>query len=448
MQHRVLKIPSEFFLGIPYKTVNTWLQEEEHNVIQYLSQIRTRRNQFAPFNRLPKEILIWIFQYTLPYSEEFALYHRSLENLTHICRQWRELVMQHPKFWSKIYTFSFPFGSRAKHYFQLSKGSPVELVVNYTNSHLSYHSNLQCLEDILPCLGSLTFNIRNHGLASIFLDKVSNMEPSIPSNSLQIIKLNNCSKGVHVFNLSERLRPQNAICLRAVKIPFSNPAWSNLVKIELMKMDSTAFGSDPPYTIHDFLDVLERCPDLEILRVLDCFIHGHEPCPSRIVLLPRLRSFVMKNPVKVISAFTKHIVIPSSSDVTFHPTGIAKFYQFDFRSNIPAFQLSHIPILQSVKRISLAYLTDPNKLAVILSGTQPKTLSAAGGSFKLVVECTKEIFTPTDGIPSPSFTRARIQNTILRRQCQRYSRTRCQMFENSAFPGTSSSLQQRIGLVS
>jgi hypothetical protein len=64
--------------------------------------LKFRCNTLAPISRLPPETLATIFTFlsTSTWNEE--AFHLEWIRVAHVCRQWREVALNHPRFWSHI----------------------------------------------------------------------------------------------------------------------------------------------------------------------------------------------------------------------------------------------------------------------------------------------------------------------------------------------------------
>ncbi|TFY59406.1 hypothetical protein EVG20_g7797 [Dentipellis fragilis] len=85
------------------------LEVEMKAVELVMSTLRTRYNSLALVNRLPSEVLAHIFQYfhddcLLEYTRTFLEPRRAVQcvNLTHVCRRWRIVAIDHPGLWDHI----------------------------------------------------------------------------------------------------------------------------------------------------------------------------------------------------------------------------------------------------------------------------------------------------------------------------------------------------------
>ncbi|KAI0792511.1 hypothetical protein C8Q75DRAFT_753223 [Abortiporus biennis] len=384
-QRLELTLMPRLFSGLPKDDIHAWLCKEAHEVAGYLSQIHTYRNSLVLINCIPQELLVHIFHHVIS-SYTGREYHNTLENITHVCRNWRDVTTQCPKFWSRIYASGFS-QSRMDHYLTLSKDNALDLTMKYEDPNFYDRSKMHLFDGAIPRLGSLTLNIHQKCLPlQKFLRRLSKKQPPTSFNSLEINDALYCCTAEMTSNLPESLRPMRALHLKAIKIPFSDPAWNNLVSIELLGLDQ--IPRYQPYTISDLLDVLKRCPDLKTLRVIDSPIRIQETRHSSTVGLDKLRCLEFKDSSEAISTFMEHVSVPASAAVVLHPTGVARPSEFDYRSNVLPFDLSAIAVLYSIDKISLRSAQDPEP-KFILSGTS-KSHMKLGGSFVLNIPCSEE----------------------------------------------------------
>ncbi|KAI0795491.1 hypothetical protein C8Q75DRAFT_453660 [Abortiporus biennis] len=245
-----LTIMSEMFSNMPRDNISAWLCQEASKVYGYLSQISTYRNSLLLIHRLPPELLISIFSYALPSTPLRQSFNR-LEMLATICKKWRDLT-HHPKFWSTIDLSWFPH-SRTKRYLDMSRGAPLDITIN--NPEIGYQPKVELFTtaSIMPRLHSLILNTRCATTVQKLVQDISAMElPSfLHTLELNVIPRWGTSQNMPVLNLPANLQPRRALRLQAVKVPFDNPVWNNLTRVEILDMN--CFQDYEPYTTHEFL---------------------------------------------------------------------------------------------------------------------------------------------------------------------------------------------------
>ncbi|KAI0792546.1 hypothetical protein C8Q75DRAFT_804916 [Abortiporus biennis] len=230
------------------------------------------------------------------------------------------------------------------------------------------------------------------------VEDMSTME--IPSflHTLEIIGVypKKFSDSMLVLNLPTNLRPRRELLLQSIKIPWNNPVWSNLTRIELIDLDS--FQDCKPYTMHEFFNMLKRCRDLEILRITDSHIRSKDFYLTQVLPLHKLCRLELQNSADDISTFMSNIAIPATSNVILNPTKVNPF-KFDFRQILRS-DLSSIPVMQLVDTISLNWSTAYSSSFVV--GETSKQLSNGGGSFRLVIPCSSQDDIALPGNTAPS----------------------------------------------
>lgn len=76
-----------------------WLRQEAKLVAQHLSKVNSTLNSFLPIYRLPEEIIVYVFEIIAASS----LSNSRWINFTHVCRLWRNIALNRPTLWRRIY---------------------------------------------------------------------------------------------------------------------------------------------------------------------------------------------------------------------------------------------------------------------------------------------------------------------------------------------------------
>ncbi|KAI0047186.1 hypothetical protein FA95DRAFT_1470799, partial [Auriscalpium vulgare] len=87
-----------------------------------LRALREKRNTLIPICRLPPEVLALVFTYLTGFAWDSVNgypYHIRWIVVTHICRRWREVAIQHAGLWTNINldigsNWAATFASRAR----------------------------------------------------------------------------------------------------------------------------------------------------------------------------------------------------------------------------------------------------------------------------------------------------------------------------------------------
>ena len=236
---------------------------------------RYLQNSFVPVNRLPPEVLGLI-----PASLHSK---RDLINATAVCRHWRNTLLSSPDLWCDI-DCSGSRGPLREHMFRecLERSRTVPLNIRLTSvrylpditPHLARFSALEIELAVPEQLGKIAAHFSHPApiLRRLSVSAVASWDQaglSIPSGLFG---------GDFASLRSLRIRGFSAL-----KMPQHFP---HLTRFDLQTHDFTSFKTDV------ILEVLERMPLLEVLRVKFC--PAHYPPPSfaptlRSVTLPKLR---------------------------------------------------------------------------------------------------------------------------------------------------------------
>jgi hypothetical protein len=64
--------------------------------------LKSRHNELSPISCLPSDVLAAIFSFLSVFSWDEGYGIFALIYVTHVCRRWREIALNHPPFWSRI----------------------------------------------------------------------------------------------------------------------------------------------------------------------------------------------------------------------------------------------------------------------------------------------------------------------------------------------------------
>ena len=308
-------------------------------------------------NELLSEILLWCAEdladstYCFKHNRPQKYSRFQWLPLTLVCRRWRKLAMGNPRLWHVVDVYNL-------HWLELvlprSGHVPVDMAIHSEAmavaafSAISLHSHrIRTLR--LPPLRRKAMQAVLCELVALNTPMLKQLEfshyrsgeyqgvdlPAFVTTSLSYPALN-------TIRLSR-------LVLRSVPQPLS--------RLRCLDLRSCAFESCVE-TLDQLLDVLEQCADLEELqlrRILSPIARRGPQVPlptSRLLVLPRLRKFVLEDYPRFTAWFLSCIRLPST-DVTIRLIGIIDGRSFDGRytqsiASLMPRDRSRFPILRSI----------------------------------------------------------------------------------------------------
>ncbi|KAI0072816.1 hypothetical protein K474DRAFT_1667369 [Panus rudis PR-1116 ss-1] len=365
-----------------------WLEEQSNKALKYLLALHSYRNTLSPIHRLPNELLAEIFSI----SAHFCDTPTTVIYLSHVCRRWRSLILQLPKFWSTIDVENL---DRTRAFFARSQDQPVtiywgprpdrwmplsDLDSNYIKK---YSARFGLVDDLKPLIVEHSKRIRKICIKRQLPEDVTwlfrdpDMEITYPSLEELIIDTK------HPILLST-LPPDNAddivnfcfdsapklttLMLRGHRFTWDleEVAFQGLRVLKLHDMES------PSRLLHSaFMEALDACPDLEHLELHSAGPNAIMPSPyppspylTDPLVLSKLRKLDLDLETPAIRDLLKCIVVPESATIQLSCTSVRELMGVDI---IPR-GCNHLLPLRRVVKI------------VIRSDNLPTTFSIEGWS--------------------------------------------------------------------
>ena len=219
----------------------------ERDVLEVPHPIRSRRNEIAPINRIPPEILA-----LLPDFWDTDDRDQDVIALTHVCRTWRELFISYSSLWTN---FDCADLDKTLVYLDRSKSCPINLSL-YRDIGLFPHDTLfQVIPHAVPRLKSLSVQGTPWNLQDI-IDQLSRRAPLLEDLSIH---------GSCGFEPGDNLVLTSALCggdlspLRNLRLEHVHTElpWRNMVNLTSLALIQTS-----PISIGQLLDFFESAPHL------------------------------------------------------------------------------------------------------------------------------------------------------------------------------------------
>lgn len=115
------------------KAAQTDIDGEIRRLNNYICSLKSRRNSLCRISRLPPEVISEVF---LVFAEQLQAQDRFKVDfkwitVTHVCRLWRDIALQHGRLWGKIDTTR---PDRTGAFIDRSKGAPLAVRESFTSS--------------------------------------------------------------------------------------------------------------------------------------------------------------------------------------------------------------------------------------------------------------------------------------------------------------------------
>lgn len=217
---------------------------------------RGRNNVAAPIHRLPPEIMTEIFMI----ASEWGVHFVNLLKVTHVCAHWRNLALHTPRLWT---TVPLPLRHIAELF--LARSQPLRVACWLNQLPPAPPSPAQYdLEPLLPAarLQHLHAALSRLDDMDYFIHVLTEPAPHLETLSLEVGREAGWAARVRPVKgalLADTAPKLQTLSLKGVEIPFTSALLTNLVVVKLLSQ-----WSDVP-SVDTFLDLLERCPHLEVL---------------------------------------------------------------------------------------------------------------------------------------------------------------------------------------
>ncbi|CAL1715547.1 unnamed protein product [Somion occarium] len=255
------QLPHTFhqLLQLPERDASLWLNKERKKAINYNRSLSIVLNSFAPIHRLPEELLRKIITVAI---EDTKQLHGSLSwlRITHVCHQWREIALSTSALWTAIdlhtrqaSTFLHRSGRAGISVCWHPKRQQIRRIAVYMNMlspHTSHLVHLDVRADQSTIEQFLAF-LECHDLECLRSITLTCPDPEPSARCIPFVP---------------RLGPNNTmerIQFSGVLLDWGSPVYAGL---KVFDIEDTHDISVP--AMEEFLQVLDRCPELEFLEVV------------------------------------------------------------------------------------------------------------------------------------------------------------------------------------
>jgi hypothetical protein len=273
---------------------------------QSLQSLSQRRNELAPISSLPTEIITDILLLASAKRDDSGL---AWLNVTHVCRQWREITLNQRLFWSHINFTTLTLAGAAE-MLARAKEAPLHFeakVMNWDDARYNaferklrvHASHIRHLEII---------GTSNHLYTTLRRALIASPAPILENLSL----LNLHSEGVFLpNNFFKGTTPRLfSLELQEIMISWNSPLLRGLRYLKIYKLNK-----DNRLSVTEWLDALEEMPQLKelVLHTASPLADGFK-FPSdikRTATLPALTHLDISATARDCALSLAHLVLPA-----------------------------------------------------------------------------------------------------------------------------------------
>jgi hypothetical protein len=298
-----------------------WMDEQEEKLKRVLSKLRMLRNALAPVNSLPDELLLSIFS-LLSSTDAWTARPRGGSlwlSVVGTCQRWRNIAHSFPPLWSRI-----DFGNDvsklryAHHFIRLSGDVPLKVSLYRDRNRTTMDEITGILLPHLSRIENLQFTLRGSNIHQLLpvltcsapLLRVLCLRQDASSRSLLLERQDSV--------MIPRIFDSDAPLLEQLTLKHVSVNWTTSIFQGLSVLDIASENPIYTPTMESFLDVLDACPKLQALRLVDA---GPElprgtveyPEPLRSVHLAELRRLTLSARCINVAWIAAHLEVPSST---------------------------------------------------------------------------------------------------------------------------------------
>lgn len=356
-EHTTLSLEHLKLSSFPRDEFRQWILDEISIAERYIQSLRTHTNAVSEIHKLPNDLLSDIFNLVVEDDHQADRQVYMNLRLSAVCRRWREVALDSQLLWTVV---DLSHLVRATAFLERSGTALVDAYLDggfygQGSGNPSRVDGFGLWETLSP---------HAHHISALYIEvpypQMQGLLESLDcmfSNLINLRLLCPIEKGetcdiqpIH-YNPS-RLHAVKELDLYKIFIPWNSPAYNNLRDLDLRYQVSNP--SSAP-TMDQFLNVLERSPELEYLRLafagpmLDPSFTSY-PSFQRKVTLSSLKSVTLYNNPLDIGHLLAHLDIPSTTCINLHavlsPTNtICDLFPRGFS----------LPVVYDISTLSLGY---------------------------------------------------------------------------------------------
>lgn len=284
---------------------------------------------------LPNEIWSEIFR-IVAFSQPISNVHhlrsgRTWLSITRTCLLWRNISLGDARLWSNV-VLQLPSLAWGKEFLARAGAAMVDLTVRCLTVPPSHEvSSINALSETANLISthlshthSLRIHSRQRNIIEYLLQSLVAGAGPVGIRSLCLGLDAGVSEGSTIAAPASILRavPLQTLALDCLFFDWSSGIYTGLVHLSLHAQDRLCAPS-----MQTFLCILENCPALETLEVVDAGpLHEEDHSAYEPVMLSRLRRLTLQNWSKDLKYLLQYLIFPTSAQVTLAFTGSGEKY--------------------------------------------------------------------------------------------------------------------------
>ena len=282
------------------------IDDEIKSLEESTRALKSRRNELAPISCLPPETLAAIFSFLFPFegNENSGAGYLEGIRVTHVCRRWREVALNHPRLWSHINFVELASASMAE-ILARAKMAPLHLEADLINSRWD---QVDAIERQVEAHISHTRHLCIIGELHITFERLVSSAPTLESLSLSHSGLPQAVIPVNLFNCT--VPNLTSLVLDSCDISWKSPLLKGLRTLRIVWPSMNARPK-----LEDWLDALNEMPQLKTLILKFATPRASLTSPtsdsSHIITLPFLTEFYISAFAEDCALALAHLTMPT-----------------------------------------------------------------------------------------------------------------------------------------
>ena len=272
-----------------------------------ITSLLMRRNSLTPVFLLPPELLARIFHFhTLaePPWVGVGLNRLGWIKVTHVCRHWRQVALDHASLWARISGFPMSVKWITE---QLSRAKNAPLAIELFDTPTPETISL------IPPHFAHTRELRLYGLTDAHVNGVKEI-CGLEAPDLEHFELGLSMSSPMTSDLFKGKAPKlRSLSLRQVRVPWSSFPRCQLSQLKIVLFDEAPDDAPSHASLNQLIDVLTNCPNLEVLVLESCLPPILCQSHKRTVNLPRLSHLGLAGSSSRVVRFFETLHLPSST---------------------------------------------------------------------------------------------------------------------------------------
>ena len=325
--------------------------------------LKSRRNELAAISRLPCEVLAALFSFLSAFAWDEGSGLLAWICVAHVCRQWRETALSHPRFWSRInLTELTPVGMAE--ILSRAKIAPLHLEADFTEWEAAH------FEVFERQLEAHISHIRHLNFSGVHLSTVvKRLVSSAPT--LESLSLSHESplRMLPFVIIPDNLLNCAAPNLTSLKLEKCNINWKSPLLKGLRTLEILDLSPKARPKLNDWLDALNEMPQLTKLTLRSA---TPRVCPSisRTITLPSLTYLRIDDSAENCGLALAHLVLPTLTWLHVNVESHNRDGGDVLRTVIP-YVVQCVHVMQDIEPIRSILIAGERKRTEVLTWTTP-----------------------------------------------------------------------------